>query len=533
MTISLAAVFIPVLFMGGIVGRLFHEFAVTIGVAILVSGFVSLTLTPMLCSRFLRAAARASGTAGFYAATERVFDAHARRLRAHASPGCCATAARRWRSRPRSWSARSWLFGVDPEGLPPERGHRPDLRLHRGRARASRSTAMAAAPAGGRRDRRAGPERRAPSSSRRRARAQRVGEHRAASSSASSRAHERDAQRRRGDRSELRPEARRRSPASASSCRTRRRSASAASSPRASTSSRSRARHRASSTAARARCSSAAARRCPGSQDVTSDLQIKNPQVHVEIDRDRAAALGVTAEQIEEALYTRLRLAPGLDHLRAEQPVQRDPRARCRSTSADPRRSRCCTCARRSGELVPLDAVATLERTASGRSRVNHSGQLPAVTLSFNLSPGVSLGDGRRPPSSARRAQTLPADRHARASRARRRRSSRRRRASGCCSLIAILVIYMVLGILYESFIHPLTILSGLPFAGFGALLTLLLFRHGAERLRVRRRDHAGRPREEERDHDDRLRARGAARARARRRATRSSRPAWCASGRS
>ena len=89
---------------------------------------------------------------------------------------------------------------------------------------------------------------------------------------------------------------------------------------------------------------------------------------------------------------------------------------------------------------------------------------------------------------------------------------------------MAILVIYIVLGILYESFIHPLTILSGLPSAGFGALLTLLHLQDRAEHLRVRRHHHAGRHREEERDHDDRLRARGAARRRARRRARRSTR---------
>ncbi len=79
---------------------------------------------------------------------------------------------------------------------------------------------------------------------------------------------------------------------------------------------------------------------------------------------------------------------------------------------------------------------------------------------------------------------------------------------------MAIFVIYIVLGILYESFIHPLTILSGLPSAGFGALLTLLLFKPGAQPLRLRRHHHAGRPREEERHHDGRLRDRGAARAR-------------------
>ena len=94
MTLSLAAVFIPVLFMGGILGRLFHEFAVTIGVAILISGFVSLTLTPMLCSRFLQAATTAKQHGRFYQATERVFDGMLRLLRRGRCAGSLAPPAR-------------------------------------------------------------------------------------------------------------------------------------------------------------------------------------------------------------------------------------------------------------------------------------------------------------------------------------------------------------------------------------------------------------------------------------------------------
>jgi HAE1 family hydrophobic/amphiphilic exporter-1 len=124
---------------------------------------------------------------------------------------------------------------------------------------------------------------------------------------------------------------------------------------------------------------------------------------------------------------------------------------------------------------------------------VNHSGQLPSVTLSFNLAPGVSIGTAVNDVNKLA-AQTLP--------------SSVTTAFSG--TVLAILVIYIVLGILYESFIHPITILSGLPFAGFGALLTLWLPR-GPQHLRLRRHHHADRHREEERDHDDRLRDRGAA----------------------
>ena len=106
-------------------------------------------------------------------------------------------------------------------------------------------------------------------------------------------------------------------------------------------------------------------------------------------------------------------------------------------------------------------------------------------------------------------------------------------RGLGWVLALAIFVIYVVLGILYESFIHPLTILSGLPSAGFGALLTLLLFKQDLEHLRLRRRHHAGRAGQEERHHDDRLRDRRAPRAEAELPPMRSTRPAWYASVRS
>ena len=120
MTISLAAVFIPVLFMGGILGRLLHEFAVTIGVAILVSGFVSLTLTPMLCSRFLQAARGEAARARSTAPSERVFDGMLTALRPHAAARAAAPRSSCWWSslatcwsRPRSCS-RSMPKGFIP-----------------------------------------------------------------------------------------------------------------------------------------------------------------------------------------------------------------------------------------------------------------------------------------------------------------------------------------------------------------------------------------------------------------------------------
>src|SRR5204863_2751189 len=127
-----------------------------------------------------------------------------------------------------------------------------------------------------------------------------------------------------------------------------------------------------------------------------------------------------------------------------------------------------------SGELVPLSAFAKVTATV-GPLTVNHSGQTPSVTISFNLKPGVSLGDAVNQINQAARS-TLPASiTTSFQGTAQAFQSSMQ--GLGLLLIMAIAVIYMVLGILYESFIHPLTILSALPFAGFGALLTLLIFR--------------------------------------------------------
>ena len=153
---------------------------------------------------------------------------------------------------------------------------------------------------------------------------------------------------------------------------------------------------------------------------------------------------------------------------------------------------------------------ASLQRDASGRSRSTIPASSPSVTISFDVAPGVSLGkaldDVKRLAD-----DTAAGHHHAPPSRAPRRRSSPRCGNLGILLVMAILVIYLVLGVLYESFIHPITILSGLPSAGFGALLTLMIFQHGARPVRLRRHHHAGRPGQEKRHHDDRLRARRAA----------------------
>ncbi|MBD2681314.1 MULTISPECIES: efflux RND transporter permease subunit [Nostoc] len=210
----------------------------------------------------------------------------------------------------------------------------------------------------------------------------------------------------------------------------------------------------------------------PGLVDVNSDLQIDNPQVNVEIDRDRANALGLTSQQIETALgdaYGTLQVstiyAPDNEYqviLGVLPQYQKDPNA-----------LNLLSIHSANGQLVPLNAIANLTKGV-GSLTVNHQGQLPATTISFNLKLGVSLGDVTDKIQQIAR-DTLPATISTSF-----QGSAQAFQSSiaglGLLLLVAILVIYIVLGILYEDYIHPLTILSSLPSAGFGALLTLILF---------------------------------------------------------
>jgi HAE1 family hydrophobic/amphiphilic exporter-1 len=211
----------------------------------------------------------------------------------------------------------------------------------------------------------------------------------------------------------------------------------------------------------------------PVVKDVTSDLQITNPEVRVQIDRDRASALGVTARQIEEALYNAYgsrqvsTIFTANDQywvvLELLPEYQRSPDALAKLMVRS-----------QQGPLVPLGAVASFT-SGLGPLSVNHAAQIPAVTLSFDVAQGASLGDAVGVIQRVAR-ETLPSSISTNfAGTAQVFQSSQQ----GLLFLliIAVLVIYLVLGILYESFIHPLTILSGVPFAAFGALATLLLFR--------------------------------------------------------
>jgi HAE1 family hydrophobic/amphiphilic exporter-1 len=253
--------------------------------------------------------------------------------------------------------------------------------------------------------------------------------------------------------------------------------------------------------------------------DVTSDIQIKNPQLNVDIDRDKASALGISAQQIEDALndaYGTRQIstiyATSNEYeviLEVKPEFQQDPSAlgrlyihstataatssqgaQVQSVLAQPQ-SAVVTSAQQpagqtlpgqnpttqaqatQGRLIPLSTVATFSRSV-GPLLVNHLGQLSSATISFNLKPGVSLSGATEKVQSLAK-ETLP--------------STITMSFQGTAQifqaslqnltlllLVAVLVIYLVLGILYESFIHPFTILSGLPSAGLGALLTLLVF---------------------------------------------------------
>ncbi len=204
---------------------------------------------------------------------------------------------------------------------------------------------------------------------------------------------------------------------------------------------------------------------------MTTDLQVTSPQINVEIDRDKAAALGVTASQIENAFYDAYGprwvstiYAPVNEYkvlLELSPQFQADPAALSLLYFKG------------SGAVVPLDTLATA-REQVGPQTVNHYGQLPAVTLSFGLTPGASLG-GVLNDVSAIAGQTLPAGVSGQFQGAAKAFEGALSNLS-LLLLIAVLVVYIVLGILYESYVHPLTILSGLPSAAFGALVTLLVF---------------------------------------------------------
>ncbi|MBN1653100.1 MAG: efflux RND transporter permease subunit [Deltaproteobacteria bacterium] len=464
MTLSLAAVFIPILLMGGIVGRLFREFAVTIAAAILFSGFVSLTLTPMMASRMIthrsgKELTDAASSRGVFRALLSIYDRSLRFVLRHRRITLLVSAA--------VLLATIFQFKEIPKGfLPTEDTGQlfamteadESISFDAMAAHQQQAAAIVAAnpnvdsfmsscgSRGGITGSNAGTMfiRLNPRSERKASAAQVVDQLRPALAQVP------------GLRVYLQipPTIRIGGRLTKSEYQVTLLSTDTDELYR------------------RVPLLEDALRGVAGLRDVATDLQLKNPQLQVQIDRDRAAALAISAEQIEYALYSAYGnrqvstiYAPNNTYqviLELDPSFQRAPEA---LDHLFVRSSR--------GELVPLKSLA--KRVESlGPLSVNHAGQLPAVTVSFNLEPGVGLDQAvAKVQQIARR--ILPANVSLQFQGA-----AEAFRSSitglGLLLLLAVVVIYIVLGILYESFIHPLTILSALPFAGFGALLTLELF---------------------------------------------------------
>jgi hydrophobic/amphiphilic exporter-1 (mainly G- bacteria), HAE1 family len=214
-------------------------------------------------------------------------------------------------------------------------------------------------------------------------------------------------------------------------------------------------------------------RTLPGFLDINSDLQIASPQVLVDIDRDHAAALGLSPQQIQDSLYAAYGdrqvstiYTPANQYaviLQVAPQYQRTPEGLAKIYLRSSQ-----------GQLVPLNSVVKLTRGV-GPLSINHFGQLPAVTISFNLQPGFSLGNAADQVKSAVQALRMPPTISFNFQ-GTVKEFQQSFQGLSILLIVAILVIYIVLGILYESFFHPITILSGLPSAVFGALLTLKLF---------------------------------------------------------
>ena len=459
MTLSLVAVFLPLMFMGGLLGRLLHEFAVTISASILVSGLVSLTLTPMLCSRFLHPHRERVRHGAAYQGIERFIEGMLGLYR--------RTLAFSMRHKPVTVATAlilAVLTGVCAWLLP--RGFIPtdDTGLVNINLEAAQDISFEEMVR------------------HQQAAAVIVAKHPAVEafmSSANSSS----------GRMTLRLKPRGERVSAAQVVADLRRDLAVVPGIRAYAQQpppiriggmQSRTLYQFSlfgsdmdelyRVAATMEAKLAA---LPQLVDVNSDMQITSPQVRVEIQRDRAAALGVTPEQIEDALYNAFgsrqvsTIYTPTNQYYVVMEVAPEYQREAAALSLVRIRSK-------SGQLVPLDAVAAL-RSGVGPLTVSHIGQMPAVTISYNLKPGVSLGEANAAITEIAERELPATVSHSFMGTSQAFAASQK--GMGLLLALAVLVIYIVLGILYEDFIHPLTILSGLPAAGFGALVTLLAFR--------------------------------------------------------
>jgi hydrophobe/amphiphile efflux-1 (HAE1) family protein len=467
MTISLVAVFIPVLFMGGVLGRLLHEFAVSISAAILVSGFVSLTLTPMLCSRFLKPHKANEQHGRFYRSTENMFNQALGLYR------WTLQLALRWKRTVMLAAAGTlgltvWLLAVIPKGFIPTEDTGRIMVNYEAAQDASFDAMVRYA-------------RQIGDILAQNPHVQNFSSYIGSSSRSSSSGNTGRIFATLKPRSE-------RPPASAIAPIIRNELAGipgvriAVQVPPGI-----RIGGRGSASVYQytlygtdlaelyrvAPIMLDKMREIPGLIDVNTDLLISSPQLIIDIDRDKASSLGLSAQQVEDTLYSAFGsrqvstiYTPTNQYyviLELEKKYQRDPSSLALLYLRN-----------REGRLIPLESVAKI-RESVGPLSVAHMGQVPAVTLAFNLSPGVSLSSATEAIEAAART-VLPATISG-VFQGTAAAFTSSLQGLGWMLLIAVLVIYIVLGILYEDFVHPITILSGLPSATFGALITLILFR--------------------------------------------------------
>ena len=468
MTLSLAAVFIPVLFLGGVLGRLFKEFAVTITVAILISGVVSVTLTPMLCSRFLRGS-HEEKRGWFYRITEsffqgmlRVYDVSLQMVLRHRVAMMVSFVL--------VLAATGYMFVTIPKGFIPDQDtdqlsiitEAPqgtsyyqmvdyEQKIADTVTNDPNVDALMASVGGTTASNLGGPNY-----------GQLV-------------IHLKPrAERRLGVNDiikELRPKLA--AYAGVNSYLQNPPTIQIGGQVTKSLYQFSMQTPDKQELYAQTEALTKEIERIPGVEDVTNDVAVTTPQINVTVDRDKAAAMNINANTIENALYDAYgprwvsTIYGSINEykvlLELEPRYQRDPNALSllyfKNTN---------------NKLIPLDTMAMI-KTETGPQTINHYGQIPSATISFNLKPGAALGEAVEQIQGIAN-QQLPATISTQFQGAAKAFMS----SLGnlwVLLIIAILVVYIVLGILYESYIHPITILSGLPSAGFGALLTLVIFK--------------------------------------------------------
>ena len=213
----------------------------------------------------------------------------------------------------------------------------------------------------------------------------------------------------------------------------------------------------------------------PGLLDVSSDLQLSNPEAMVSIDQSVALRLGIDTDQVRDTLYSAFGTRQVADIYRPfnDYKVLLEVAPRFRENGEHLQHLFVRTA---SGTLVPMSTFTSV-KPAVGPLTINHQGQLPSATISFNLAPGTSLGDAVDRIVALEQEVGLPPT-VSTSFQGNAQEFQKSLAGQGVLLLLTVLVVYMILGILYESFIHPITILSGLPAAGLGALLTLMLFRY-------------------------------------------------------